>query len=108
MFTTAGVRKYAPNVPALAGLVVAVGLAMGLATGTPALACGPDEYMTHVGTVAAIDPAAMTLTLVDAETGKNLVFKVTAEQIATLTLNGRVSINYAEDNGALVAQKISV
>ncbi|MDH5525706.1 MAG: hypothetical protein OEY97_00175 [Nitrospirota bacterium] len=82
-------------------------IAVGLAVSTPALACGPDEMMTHMGVVAAVDASAGTLTLVDAQTGRHLVFQITAEQAKSVHPNARVSIQYAELDGKLIAETIS-
>jgi hypothetical protein len=88
-----------------AGTLAALALAVFVAG--PAAACGPEENMTHMGVVAALDPAAHTLTLVDAATGKHLTFLVTDAQLARLAPKDRVVIRYAEEDGALVAEEIS-
>lgn len=85
----------------------AMAAVLALAVSTPALACGPDELMTHMGVVAAVDAGAGTLTLVDAQTGKHLVFKVSAAQARSVQPNQRVSIKYAEVDGGLVAETIN-
>jgi hypothetical protein len=82
-------------------------LALTLFVAGPVAACGPDENMTHMGVVAALDPAAHTLTLVDAATGKHLTFVVTDAQLTRVAPKDRVVIRYAEENGALVAEEIT-
>jgi hypothetical protein len=83
-------------------------LALGAFAAGPAAACGPEENMTHMGMVASVDPAAHTLTLVDAATGKELVFKVTDAQLAQVAPRTRVVIHYASEDGGLVAKEIKV
>lgn len=83
-----------------------LGLALFLGMAAPAFACGPEENMTHFGTVASVDAEALTLTLMDAETGKPLVFIVTPDQIQAVSMNGRVMIRYALRDGAMVAEEI--
>lgn len=92
----------------IARFAVAAAVALGLAVSTPALACGPDEMMTHMGVVAAVDAGAGTLTLVDAQTGKHLVFQITADQAQSVRPNQRISIQYAEQDGGLVAEEIRI
>jgi len=89
-----------------AGAVMA--LALGAFVAGPVAACGPEENMTHMGTVASIDAQAHTLTLVDAATGKLLTFKVTDAQLARVAPKLHVVIHYAEAEGGLVAQEIQV
>jgi hypothetical protein len=89
-----------------AGAVMA--LALGAFVAGPALACGPEENMMHMGTVASIDAQAHTLTLVDASTGKLLTFKVTDAQLAQVAPKAHVAIHYAKDEGGLVAKEIKV
>lgn len=86
---------------------VAVALALTAFVAGPVAACGPEENMTHVGMVASIDPAAHTLTLVDAATGDQLTFRVTDAQLAQVAPKDRVVIRYATEDGALVAEEIS-
>jgi len=82
-------------------------LALTLFVAGPVAACGPEENMTHMGVVAGIDPAAHTLTLVDAATGRHLTFVVTDAQLAQVAPKDRVVIVYAEEDGVLVAQEIT-
>lgn len=89
-----------------AGTVAAVAL-LALAAG-PVAACGPEEMHTHFGTVASLDATAGTVTIVDASTGDLITFKATAAQLAGLKSRIRVSVHYAEVDGALVAQEIEV
>jgi len=88
------------------GAVAALAL-LALTTG-PVAACGPEEAMTHFGTVASIDTTAGTVTIVDAGTGGPITFKATPDQLAGLKAQLHVSIHYAEVDGALVAQEIKV
>jgi hypothetical protein len=55
-----------------------------------------------------VDAKAGTLTLVDAQTGKHLVFQITAQQAQSVHANARVSIQYAELDGKLVAGEIRI
>lgn len=87
-----------------AGAVAALAL-VALAAG-PVAACGPEEAMTHFGVVASIDPAAGTLTIVDAGTGGLITFQATPEQLAGLVAQDHVSIHYAKVDDALVAEEI--
>jgi len=80
--------------------------ALGAFAAGPALACGPEENMMHVGTVASIDAAAHTFTLVDASTGGLITFKVTDDQLARLAPKAHVVIHYAKSDDGLVAQEI--
>ncbi len=70
-----------------------------------AMACGDPAGMTHVGMVAKVDGNA--LVLVDAQTGKHLVFVINADQAARVRANDRVVIHYSEDGGKLIADQIS-
>lgn len=91
----------------MAGLALALTAGMAFAT-APALACGPDENMMHVGVVVSVSGSEGTLVLVDAQTGKHLTFKVTPDQIKQVAANARVVIHYSEDGDQLVAEEIKV
>jgi len=86
---------------ALVGVLLLVGV-----LAAPAAACGDEANRVHVGVVTQVDGDALTLTLLDAATGKHLTFAVTAEQAATVQANARVVIHYAEQDGKLVAEEI--
>jgi len=75
---------------------------------TLSLACGNLGPNTHAGIVEHIDAKAGTLTLVDAETGKEITFLVPADLLASLKPNSRVMINFKVDGRTLVAQKIQI
>jgi hypothetical protein len=89
-----------------AGAVAALALLAFAAA--PAAACGPEEMHTHFGTVASLDNTAGTVTIVDASTGNLITFQATPSQLAGLKAQIRVSVHYAEVDGALVAQEIKV
>lgn len=77
-----------------------------LATGG-ASACevaGPNK---HVGRVSAVDGAASTFTIVDAETRAPITFKATKAILKDVSgAQGQVMVSYEEKGGELVASDV--
>jgi hypothetical protein len=72
----------------------------------PALACDAAGPNTHMGVVTAVDTAAKTFTLKDAQTGKPLTFAATPEQLQGLHVKDEVSVVYAGQGTKLRATTI--
>ncbi|MDX8392737.1 MAG: hypothetical protein R8K53_09280 [Mariprofundaceae bacterium] len=74
---------------------------------TPALACSAAGPGKHVGQVSAVDSKARTFTIMDAETGKPIVFAASASILKNAAqAKGSVMVSYKKANDKLVAQDI--
>jgi len=71
-----------------------------------AWACGDPAGMTHVGVVSAVDSKAGTLVLLDAQTGRNLTFRLDATPAGGVRVKDHVVIHYSEQDGVLVIEEI--
>ena len=73
---------------------------------SPMLACSTAGPNTHLGVVTAVDSAKSTITLKDAETGKNLTFRASPEQLKGIAVKDDVTIVYAAEGKDLRATSI--
>lgn len=71
-----------------------------------ALACKSAGAFKHIGVVTAIDPAALTVTIKDAETGEPITFSATAKQLRDIKPGDQVMIGFVEKDGKLTAVQI--
>ena len=78
-------------------------LGLGLA---PAWACDVAPN-THLGVITAVDVPGSTVTLKDAQTGKNLKFLAKPELLKGLAVKDQVAIVYATEGQALRATSIT-
>lgn len=86
------------------GLVLALALLfVAPAVSLPCSSMGPN---THAGRVAALDAAGGTLALIDAESGKSILFNAPPALLASLRLNDRVVIRFKTEKKQLVAEEI--
>ncbi len=85
--------------------MVVAGLA--IFSATPVLACSAAGPGKHVGQVSAVDAKAGTFTIMDAETGKPIVFAASSGLIKdALQARGSVMVSYEKADGKLKAQDI--
>lgn len=88
----------------VAGVVVAGALAV-LAP-QHAAACKSAGAFKHVGVVTAVDLAALTVTISDAESGEPVTFSATAQQLKAVKPGDEVMIGFLEKDGKLTAVQI--
>lgn len=88
--------------------ILAAGVAFALTVAQPhaAVACKGAGAFKHVGVVTAVDPAALTVTIKDAETGDPVTFSATAEQLRSVKPGDDVMIGFLEKDGQLTAVNI--
>jgi Cu/Ag efflux protein CusF len=89
-------------------MVAAMSLAGAVAILAPqyALACKSAGAFKHVGVVTAVDLAALTVTITDAESGKPVTFSATAQQLKAVKPGDEVMIGFLEKDGKLTAVQI--
>jgi hypothetical protein len=85
----------------------AFALVLSWAVPAPALACESAGPNAHIGTVTAIDNAQKTITLKDAESGKNLTFTATPELLRGIAVKDQVIVKYAADGARLRATSVT-
>ncbi|HSG05646.1 MAG TPA: hypothetical protein VLB09_04535 [Nitrospiria bacterium] len=85
--------------------IVMTGFLIALAA-PAAMACSGAGKDRHIGNVTELNPGALTLTILDAETQKPLTFRAHESEIAKLKESDRVMIDYKEEEGELVAVRI--
>lgn len=85
-----------------------LGLAIVLTALAPAWAeaCKSAGAFKHVGVVTAVDAAALTLTIKDAETGHPITFIATAKQLKDIKPGDQVMVGFLEKDGKLTAVQI--
>jgi Cu/Ag efflux protein CusF len=91
--------------------ILAAGAALALTLVQPhaALACKGAGAFKHVGVVTAVDPAALTVTITDAETGDPVTFSATVDQLKAVKPGDEVLIGFLEEkDGKLTAVNIRV
>ncbi len=88
--------------------MLAAGVAFTLMAVQPhgAVACKGAGAFKHVGVVTAVDQAALTVTIKDAETGDSVTFSATAEQLKSVKSGDDVMIGFLEKDGKLTAVNI--
>ncbi|MFZ5877587.1 MAG: hypothetical protein ACOYXU_14470 [Nitrospirota bacterium] len=89
--------------------ILAAGAALALTLAQPpvAAACKGAGAFKHVGVVTAVDSAALTVTIKDAETGDPVTFSATAEQLKAVKPGDEVLIGFFEEkDGKLTAVNI--
>jgi len=92
-------KKHLFSIMAVAGLAVF--------SATPVFACSAAGPGKHVGQVSAVDAKAGTFTIMDAETGKPIVFAASSGIIKdALQAKGSVMVSYKKADGKLQAQDI--
>jgi hypothetical protein len=91
--------------------ILVAGAVLALTFGQPqdAAACEGAGAFKHVGVVTAVDSAALTVTIKDAETGDPLTFSATADQLKAVKPGDEVLIGFLEEkDGKLTAVNIRV
>jgi hypothetical protein len=86
-------------------MTATLGVLLMIAPGS-ALACKSAGAFKHVGVVTAVDTAALTVTIKDAETGEPITFAATAKQLKDIKAGDEVMIGFTEDKGKLTAVQI--
>lgn len=92
----------------LKGLMI-TGFAMGvlmLGSGPEAFACKSAGPNKHVGMVKAIDAEGQTFSIIDAETGKEMVFDAPPQIMDRVKVSQRVMVTYRTEGDRLKAQEI--
>ncbi|MBI4638808.1 MAG: hypothetical protein HY727_20930 [Candidatus Rokubacteria bacterium] len=83
------------------GLVLAV-----ISVASPAFACDAAGPNTHAGVVTGIDAAKNTLTLRDAQTGKNLTFQAPPGLLKGIALKDQVTVGFTTEGTSLKATSV--
>jgi hypothetical protein len=88
--------------------LVTLSLAIWMAVVVPvsAFACKSAGAFKHVGVVTAVDTAALTVTIKDAESGEPITFAATAKQLKDVKPGDQVMIGFIEKDGTLTAVQI--
>jgi hypothetical protein len=90
-------------------LVVGAVLALPLVQPHAAVACKGAGAFKHMGVVTAVDSAAQTVTIKDAETGEPVTFSATVDQLKSVKPGDEVLIGFLEEkDGKLTAVNIRV
>jgi len=92
-------KKHLFTIMAMAGLAVF--------SASPVFACSAAGPGKHVGQVSAVDSKAGTFTVMDAETGKPIVFFAPTSILKDAAqAKGSVMVSYKQADGKLQAQDI--
>ncbi len=84
--------------------MLALALALILSPSSAALACRLAGPNAHIGAVTAL--GRQSLTLKDAESGMNLTFVATPEQLEGLAVKDRVTVEFTPQGKTLVVKSV--
>jgi len=87
--------------------VVALSACMALGSGA-AWSCSMAGPNTHIGAVTAVDAAAHTFTVLDAETRQPITFVATPALLKGIAKNQQVTVTFEKDGNKLAAKAIKL
>jgi hypothetical protein len=85
-------------------ITLALALSLMLSSITAVLACQIAGPNAHIGVVTALGP--QSLTLKDAESGMNLTFVATPEQLEGLAVKDKVTVVFTPEGKKLVVKSV--